>query len=573
MISRRTMLGVSTVGLATSVLCPWSLTTASSSRATIDILLNESLGSISPDLYGYLLENLGTVIYDGVWVGEGSKIPNVGGIRKDLIDCMRTMTASVIRWPGGNFADYYDWTDGVGPAGKRPRRTNIWSDEMAPQAVGGPQSFDPNSFGTPEFMRLCKLSGGVPFLSANVRALSPQDFARWVEYCNSPTGSTTLADARKADGSTDPYNVRYWGIGNEVWEAGGLMSVEEYSALYRRFTAVPHYGLDLAFVACGPPPPFKGTRWITDFLALCRRKPLYAAPVFAISLHYYANEIANDMAPGQTITEMLRHDYHKRADDESLVEDYNSLLPDPMNFGIDEWYEVLANSLRIEELILSCWEEMGYEDPERKLKLSVDEWATLYKGGSELNPRNIRGRTMTLRDAIAAALTLDTFQRHCDKVAVANFTGLINQEGGLFQAEEERFITTPIYHVFCMYAPHKAGKSLRALFQAPRIDFKRNGKANSLPSLSGSASVRNNVLTLTVVNADVRMPQDAEVSLHGAIARSATITTLTHDDMHARNTFDNPRHVFPTTKVIDLGSPKFHYTFPPASVTRFSLSL
>src|SRR5688572_7811710 len=148
-----------------------------SARASkITVLLDEPIGPISPDLYGYLLENIGTAIYDGVWVGEKSKIPHIGGIRKALIDHLCAIKASVIRWPGGNFADYYDWKDGVGPTALRPRRTNMWWNCMRPDAPSGPQLYDPNTFGTPEFMQLCKLTGARPFLNCNIRALPGQEF-------------------------------------------------------------------------------------------------------------------------------------------------------------------------------------------------------------------------------------------------------------------------------------------------------------------------------------------------------------------------------------------------------------
>ena len=198
--SRRNFLRHSGAVAAASVLPPLRLPGAESQN-NIEVILEESLGEISPDLYGYLLENIGTAIYDGIWVGERSKVENVSGIRKAVIDRMRDLKASLIRWPGGSFADFYDWQDGIGPKAKRPRRTNMWTESIPPDAPQGPQRYDPNLFGTPEFMHLCRLSGGRPFLNVNVRSLTAQSFNRWVEYCNSPPHSTTLADARATDGS------------------------------------------------------------------------------------------------------------------------------------------------------------------------------------------------------------------------------------------------------------------------------------------------------------------------------------------------------------------------------------
>jgi alpha-L-arabinofuranosidase len=179
--------------------------------ARIEILLDEPLGTISPNLYGHFTENLGGVVYDGIWVGENSKVDNVNGIRKSLVEALQKIKAPVIRWPGGCFADSYDWKDGIGPRAQRPRRTNFWADEPLVRNQGNiPQKFDPNEFGTNEFVQFCRLANSEPYFAANVRSLPALDFDHWVEYCNSPAGSTTLADLRAAGGSKDPLRVRYW---------------------------------------------------------------------------------------------------------------------------------------------------------------------------------------------------------------------------------------------------------------------------------------------------------------------------------------------------------------------------
>jgi alpha-N-arabinofuranosidase len=538
---------------------PRSLAATASSRSTIEVLLNEPVGTISPDLYGYLLENLGTVIYDGVWVGENSKIANVGGIRKELIQHLRDIKASVIRWPGGDFADYYDWHDGIGPRASRPRRTNQWSNFMPADAPSGPQRYDPEQFGTPEFMQLCRLSGGRPYLNVNTRSLRPQDFSRWVEYCNSPAGSTTLADQRKADGSLEPYGVRYWGIGNEPWAAGGDLSVEEYVTDYKRFTSeVPDYGVNLAFIACGAPPG-KSTEWVSRFLSL-GSKLLIPPPLFAMSIHYYATFL-NDLRPEQFQNLLLAET------------DLSKLLPDPVRFGAFEWYDVLAKSDRMRQRIESTWQAMAEAAPKRRIKIAVDEWGCMYNTGTELNKLNLTGRAVTLRDALAAALTLDIFNGQCDKVALANFTGLINQEGGLFQADGARFVATPIYYVFRMYAGHQGGKALRVLFDVPPIHHERDGKSVSIWGLSGSASLAGHELTLTVVNPHVTELQEPSIRIRGGEVTSATVTTLTHADIHAQNTFDDPQQVRPVTSKIDVSGSTFKHRVPPASVSCLTLQL
>src|SRR5580658_9026138 len=260
-----------------------------SSDARIEILLDEVLGTISPNIYGHFTENLGGVIYDGIWVGENSKVSNVGGIRRALVDALQKIKSPVIRWPGGCFADSYDWKDGVGPMAKRSRRTNFWADEPVVHEQGNiPQKYDPNEFGTNEFVQFCKLAGSEPYLAANVRSLPAIDFYRWVEYCNSPAGSTTLAELRAATGNKDPLAVHYWRIGNESWGCGGEMTPGEYATEFRRFTAwAPRYGMNLSLIASGPNT--DDYNWTRGFLqGLVQKGPGALNQVFGLSLHYYS---------------------------------------------------------------------------------------------------------------------------------------------------------------------------------------------------------------------------------------------------------------------------------------------
>src|SRR3954464_5998091 len=228
--------------------------TSSAANARIEVMPEETIGTISPNIYGHFTEHLGGCIYDGIWVGEKSKIPNIGGIRKALIDNLKELKPPVIRWPGGCFADSYDWRDGVGPRKQRPRRTNFWADnpEMA-SVTRKEEMYDPNIFGSYEFAQFCKLIGAEPYFAANLRSLPAEQFYQWIEYCNSPVGSTTLADVRAVDGSREPFPVLYWGVGNEAWGCGGNFTAKEYSVEWRRFvTWAPNYGQKLRFIASGP---------------------------------------------------------------------------------------------------------------------------------------------------------------------------------------------------------------------------------------------------------------------------------------------------------------------------------
>ncbi|MCI0488848.1 MAG: hypothetical protein L0229_19830 [Blastocatellia bacterium] len=232
---------------------------AQSSRAAdsrVEVLVDEAIATINPDIYGHFVEHLGAVVYDGIWVGENSRVPNTGGIRNAIVEALKRINAPVIRYPGGCFADSYDWRDGIGDRAKRPRRTNFWLDahEWPKTPPDGPWKYETNHFGTNEFLQFCRMIGAEGYLAVNLRGLTAQNFYEWIEYCNSPAGSTTAAEMRASNSmpSREPFKVRFWGIGNETWGCGGNLTPEEYATEYRRFTAaVPRYGIDLKFIASG----------------------------------------------------------------------------------------------------------------------------------------------------------------------------------------------------------------------------------------------------------------------------------------------------------------------------------
>jgi len=204
---------------------------ADAASATIEIAVDRPGAEISPHLYGQFIEHLGGVIYDGIWVGKNSKIANVAGIRKQFVDDMKRIAAPNFRWPGGCFADGYHWRDGIGDSAKRPRTYNYWQASMP----RGLDHTEPNEFGIHEFMNLCRLTGAAPYLAANMASGSPREFHEWVQYCNAPAGTVSLAAERAANGDANPFNVRFWGVGNESWGCGGSMSPQEYATLYRLY--------------------------------------------------------------------------------------------------------------------------------------------------------------------------------------------------------------------------------------------------------------------------------------------------------------------------------------------------
>ncbi len=539
MIGRRDFLRAGTLGAGALLFSKYARATGlTSGGSRIEVLLDEPLGIISPNIDGHFTENLGSVIYDGVWVGRNSSIPNIDGIRKELVEQLRKIKAPVIRYPGGCFADSYDWRDGVGAPDRRPKRTNFW---------GGT---DPNQFGTNEFVHFCRLVGAEPYLAANVRSLPARDFYQWVEYCNAPAGATTLADMRAAAGYKEPFQVRYWGVGNESWGCGGNFTAQEYAVEFRRFaTWVPTYGQNLSFVASGPSD--DKWDWTREFLEeIVRKGPEQLKSIYGLALHYYSWNLSR----GRT-------------------NDWDQGKGDALKFDAIDWYELMRQGNVIGSLIEGHWKVMGEFDRQHQIKLVIDEWGPWYRPGSEATPGDVLEQMPTLRDAVFSAMTLDTFHQHTGKIAMANCAQLINCLNSLYLAHEDKFCVTPVGHVFELYAAHQGGQSLRTVFSAPNVHYDRDGQPASLAGLTGSASLHGKELVLTVVNPHVTEAREAEVMVPGASIRSAAATVITNSDIHAHNTFAQREAVTPRNQAVDLKRSPVQFTFPAASVTRIAMTL
>jgi alpha-N-arabinofuranosidase len=547
-LGRREFIGKAAVGLAGAALI--SPRTTRAATASIEILLNETIGTISPNLYGHFVEHLGGVVYDGIWVGEDSKIPNTGGIRNSVIEAMRRIKAPVIRYPGGCFADSYDWRDGIGDRAKRPRRTNFWYGNN-PKSVpeDSLSRYEPNRFGTNEFNRFCQLTGAKPYLAANLRGMTAQDLNSWLEYCNSPAGSTTWAAQRAAGsaGSREPFNVEFWGVGNESWGCGGELLPDEYAQEFRRFTAVYNgYGVPVKFIGAGASS--DDINWTRGFFARMREKGEGSfRRLYGWGIHHYTWNLSG----GRT-------------------RDWNDGKRDALQFDAEQYYEALVEADKLENYILQHWGVMGEYDTRHQARIVVDEWGTWYKPGTELKPEHLLGQQNTMRDALIAGLTLNLFNRHADKVMMGNIAQLANCLQSLFFTDGDKFTLTPTYHAFEMFTPHMGAQAVRAVFIAPKVGYERNGKPAEVWGLNGSASVNGKVVTLTVTNSNLTEPVEAAINIRGARIASASARTLSASDVHAHNTFAEPNAVTPRDHTMDTGN---SFRFAPASVTRLSLTL
>lgn len=494
------------------------------------IMLPEQIGRVNPDIYGQFSEHIGGVIYGGLWVGEDSDIPNIAGWRREAVEKLKAIHVPVLRWPGGCFAEDYHWRDGIGPRAQRPVRPNFWAYED-----GRTES---NAVGTHEFITLCRLIGAEPYLALNITSMTPLDMRDWVDYCNSPRGSTTLALEREKNGSPEPFRVKYWGIGNETWGAGGEMTAENYAHEFRKYASViynltRHLGGEL-FVS--------GTNgldadWARDCLGQLRR--LHYGQFSGYTLHYYC---------GGT---------------------------ECRGFGRNEWYDSIRKVWRTQKVIDRTWGHIQGYGMEKEAQLVIDEWGNWHKGGSGPSKgRNLYEQQSTMRDAVSAGMTLNIFQNNCEKIRMANIAQVMNNIQSLLLADGKHCITTPTYHVFDLYQGHMGGTAVRTALDAPHetsYTSPKDGTELSVPVLSSSATVKNGVLTLTLVNASIESAETLSLEVVGGTAAGAmTVRTLHCDDPDTVNTFELPEAVVPSAPVQVAGDT---VTLPPASVVCVKMPL
>lgn len=459
----------------------------------------EKTGTIAPEIYGHFSEHIGGVFYDGLWVGHDSAVPNIRGFRKDLVEKLRALHPPVLRWPGGCFAETYDWRDGIGE--NRPVRRNWWTpcDDR----------YESNAVGTHEFLDLCELIGAKPYFAANLTGVTPLHIRDWMDYCLSPRGSTTLALEREKNGRAEPWDIPFWGVGNENWGGGGNMRPEFYADEYRRFVTLMQNVSDKAeFFICGS----------------------NAAD------YSWTHGVVPNIGPTKGCTKGFAMHY------------YCGNAGDPVAFTEEEWDELLRKANRMEEIITRNWHIICGHNMQESCRLVVDEWGCWHPGGSGPSKGyNLFEQQSTMRDAMVSALTLNIFNNHCDKVRMANAAQLVNNLHCSFLAGGEHCITTPTYHVFDLYKGHQGAQGFRT-FVTENETFEN--------SVTVSASVKDGRTLVTIGNLSCREEAVLELCAVGdVLPETATLRLLSHADLHAHNTFEQPENVAPVTLTADLRQP------------------
>jgi alpha-N-arabinofuranosidase len=509
----------------------------SAADAEIQLLLQETGPTINPHIYGHFIEHLGGVIYDGIWVGRKSKIPNIDGIRQQFVEDMRRIAAPNLRWPGGCFADAYHWRDGIGPSAKRPRTYNFWESRMP----AGLHATESNEFGIHEFMRLCRLVGAQPYVAGNVGSGTPREFHDWVSYCNAPAGTVSLADERASNGDREPFGVRYWGVGNESWGCGGNMKPGEYATLFRQFaTQFPVY-VQPFLIATGPRGHSRDgdVAWTTGFFEAMRG---HREQAHGLGLHFYT--------------------------------DFRNTTVKAAESSPQEWYAVLREGLRTEAVIEQHWKAMERFDPEHRTKLVIDEWGVWYPPGFEITPGYILSQPIILRDALHTAITLDIFNRHAAKIEMTNVAQTINCIHSLFLAHEEKYVRTPAYYVFEMYRPHMGAQLVPMQLRSDQQMVSIIDGSIKIPVITGSASRREKQLMVTLVNGSLDSPVVTRLHLTNSIrATEGRGTVLTHREIHATNSFQAPNEMVPSSFPVTTAGDTVTVTVPKQSVVAVELRI
>jgi alpha-L-arabinofuranosidase len=505
---------------------------------------------INRDIFGQFAEHLGRGIYGGVWVGRDSKIPNVRGIRSDVVSALKAIKVPVVRWPGGCFADEYHWRDGIGPAAKRITTVNTnWAN-----------SVEPNSFGTDEFMDFANQVGAEAYISVNLGSGTVQEANDWLAYMTA-TAPASAAKERAANGHAAPYRIKYLGIGNESWGCGGPFTAEEYVGRMKPFArSVHNQNPDQA------PPKIDFSAIINDLMAGKSFDDLPRNPNAMMRVAVGPN------SQDASYTEVVMKAWKTRMpiywDIEGLSLHHYTYGGLPMSepatgFGEKQYFTMLKQTYDMDRLITMHSAIMYKYDPKKRVGLMVDEWGVWLKADKGTEPLHLRQQN-SLRDAIAASLNLNIFARHADRVRMTNIAQMVNVLQSMILTDGAKMVLTPTYHVYKMYVPFQDAQVLPVTLDAGQYTF----GADSLPKVDAiAARGKDGKVWLALTNLDANNAADITASLPGIAAHSAQGEVLTAARVDSINTFEAPTSVAPRPYSASASGDSLALHLLPHSVT------
>lgn len=491
---------------------------------SVDITLDShSPGStLNKNIYGQFMEHLGRGIYEGIWVGENSTIPNKDGYRLDVLQALKELKVPLLRWPGGCFADEYHWRDGIGPRDSRPKTVNSnW---------GG--VIEDNAFGTHEFFALAELLDAETYVNGNLGTGTPQEMADWLQYMTSDA-PTTLVEQRKANGRDKPWKVDYFAIGNEAWGCGGNMTPEFYTSLYNQwasFAKTPQNNRPIMIASGGND---DSTVWAKTLLEGV--KPSWNIRMEGISHHYYTLPTGKWDVKGSAT-----------------------------GFAEDQWFSTLQQTLKIEDYIKANVAVMDKLDPEKKVGFYVDEWGTWYDVDKGTNPGFLYQQN-TLRDAIVAGLNIHIFNRYADRVTMTNIAQMVNVLQAMILTDGEKMVLTPTYYAYKMHIPFQDAQSIPVKLSA-EPSYQLNNE--SIPALSASAALGQDGNTyLSLVNTQVAQ----DISINLTAIKQATGWVLSSKNMDEHNTFEQAHNIEPSAFSAEVKNGKSSISIPAKSLLVLNL--
>ena len=510
----------SALGILLALVLPCA-SAAAQDATTVKVDASQPGARIDRHVFGQFAEDLGRQINGGIWVGRNSKIPNTRGIRKDVVAALKELHVPVVRWPGGCYADQYHWRDGGGPAKARKARVNAsWGDVV-----------EPNTFGTDEFMDFASQIGADAYISINVGSGTVKEASDWLEYMTADK-PTALSRERAANGHRAAYKVPYLGIGNESWDCGGLMSPEEYVTqlkLYGRFVNSFNKAAPMEKIAVGPGSP--DTAYTEAVMKTWKERRGWSWDIQGLSMHNYT---IGGWPPRYEAT----------------------------GFGEQEYAGLLNETFKMEGLIQKQSAVMDKYDPEKKISLVIDEWGSWLAPTKGSNTAFLEQQN-SQRDAIIAAINLNTFARHADRVRMANIAQMVNVLQAMIFTDGAKMLLTPTYHVFKMYVPFQDALVLPVSFDAGSYSV----GAITLPRVDAiAAKTKDGKIVIALTNVDPNQSVNFDVSVPGVEATTARGQVLTAPKIDSVNTFSAPRTVSPKAVAAEVKDGKLSIALAPASV-------
>ena len=522
----------------------------SSTPGELTIQSDRSGAVINRDIFGQFAEHLGNGIYGSIWVGKDSRIPNVRGIRSDVVGALKAIKVPVVRWPGGCFADEYHWRDAIGPVAKRKTTVNsVWAGAV-----------EPNSFGTHEFMDFAEQIGSEAYISVNVGSGTVQEAADWVEYMTA-VAPASAASERAANGRKAPYKVKYLGLGNEMWGCGGPFTGEEYVTKMKPFA---HFVHNYNPAQAAPK---------VDYAAIAKDlmsgKPMDSLPSNPEGMKRIA---AGPNSADPSYTEVIMKAWKTRSpiywdiDGISLHQYTWGSVPfnEPAEgFGEKEYATVLMQTQWMDRTITKHSEIMDKYDPKKHVALVVDEWGVWLKpkAGTE---QMFLIQQNSLRDGMAAAMNLNIFARHADRVRMTNIAQMVNVLQAMIMTEGPKMVLTPTYHIYKMYVPFQDATLLPVTFNAGEYKFDKI----TLPKVDAlAARGKDGKVWLALINLDPKAESVVTANVPGVAASRAEGEVLSAPSFASVNSFDAPTTVAPKPFKATASNGILSLTLPPHSVT------